>query len=300
MLKPASQKLTSWLITRPALFAITSFVLISVISFLCALTIGQLLPGIIATTITGAAITLGFLTSIVILVRGLPAQNLDRRSFVAITTLQTLICAITAIMTTLMNVVIYQRIFMYISSPVFIVISTLIALFYIYVLGIFIGSLYAKYRRIRAMGVPMWRILCTIPFGFSMLWIPGYMLPAPTPKTPTLPIRPNAYARLIDWIISRPANTAIGFIALTLLSGFFFGFKTIIFTFAIAVTFTIWVIKTGAQKFREHIAGAYTWAAIGLNIILWIAMLILVIHLAHHSTLITMTTATPIQAEQII
>lgn len=288
MFKPASQKLTSWLITRPALFAITSFAFMLIVAVICSLTIGQLLPENIASPIAGVAVTMGFLAAIVMLVRGLPAQNLDRRSFVAINNLQTFVISLSFMATTLLIVTNYQQIMLRLlwleanSAASFIAIMLAAGLFSMYLTGLFIANLYAKYRRVRAMGVPMWHIIYTIPFGFTMLWIPGYMLPGAPQKNPALPVHSGWYAKLTDWIIARPINTAMAFVVLILMSAFLFGFHATILTFTIAIAFAIWVMITGVKKFKDNIAHGYTWAATALNIISWIVVICITIYSAQH------------------
>ncbi len=283
-----TQKITSWLITRPALFAITSAAFMFIVAFAYSFIAGSLF-GIDnpSHALMGMLITLAFLTAAAMHIRGLPAQNLDRRSFIAISNAQTFVVAVAFIVSTLLIVTNAQSIMLRLlwlethSSPTFVATLILMSLFYLYLCGIFIANLYAKYRRVRAMGVPMWRIIFSAPFGFPMLWIPGYMMPASTPKTPALTIKTKWYSKLTDWIIATPINTAASFVVMTLLASFFFGFNVTLVTFGIAILFAIWVMITGTQKFRENISGAYTWTAITLNIITWIAVICIAIYSAN-------------------
>lgn len=275
-----TQTLISWLVARPALFAITSAIFISVFAGIYGI-ITHIWPELrnIYYILISSFFILAFLASTTILVRGLPPQNLDRRSFVAIINAQTLIVAFAlAILTfviyaTKAQIIIPAATIARAQSDLsFMALLIGIGLCYLYLIGLHIAGLYAKYRRIRAMGVPMWRIICTIPFGFTMLWIPGYILPAPTPKKPALQMGDNWYARLTDWIISSPIKTAIAFVILA----YFIITKLVL---GLAVVCTIWVLITGIQKFRDNIAGLYTWAAVGLNILAWIAAIFIITHM---------------------
>lgn len=288
MAETKSNKLISWLLTRPLIFALTTMLFMVVSILVLGVTASiwpdlEKLPYILMTIL----MTLTLFTATAILVRGLPPQNLDRRSFVAITNAQTLVASVAFIALILLIAPIAPEIMPHMlqqpKSPSFISIIAS-GLLLLYLCGVHIAGLYAKYRRIRAMGVSMWRIICTAPFGFAMLWIPGYLLPAPTPKAPSLNLHNSRYARLTDWIIARPTNAAACFVILILLSNLLFGFNTILFLLAIAGAFSIWVMITGTHKFRTNIAGAYTWTAIGLNIISWIVVICIAIYSAHNKT----------------
>ena len=306
MAEVKKQKLISWLITRPALFAITSALFMFIVAFGYSTITGTLL-GMQNPPQTPVIILmiLAFLTAAAMLIHGLPPQNLDRRSFVAINNAQTLIASIAFITSTLVIIANAQNIMLRMlwmethSTTSFVALMISVSLFYLYLSGLYISGLYAKYRRIRAMGVPMWRIICTAPFGFAMLWIPGYMLPTASVKNPALELQTKWYARLTDWVIARPTNTAASFVVLMLLSSFFFGFNVIMLTLGIAIAFAIWVMTTGVQKFRENIAGAYTWTAIVLNIISWIAVIFIAIYSARTPNNINITINDTVETQQI-
>ena len=284
-----NQKITTWLLSRPALFAVTSFGLIVIGALLCGLL------DITSLVWIGIIISLSFFVAVAFLLRGLPPQNLDRRSFVALNNIQTFVVGMAFLISTLLIAANSQQIILQLillettSSPALIVILVVAELFYLYLAGAFIANLYAKYRRVRAMGVSMWRIIATAPFGFAMLWIPGYLLPEPTKKAPALDIKSKLFASLTDWIIARPVRGGAALVILTLLSGFFFGFNAILMTFAMALVFAIWAWSVGPDRLRKNIGGAYAITAIGVNIATWIAIILFAIFATAPTTDVNMT-----------
>lgn len=279
-----NQKLSSWLLSRPAIFALISFGLMFGATLLAMLVAYFLHMGDTSTRIMiGAATTLAFLTAIAVHVRKLPPHNLDQYSFVAINNAQTVIVSCVFIISIIAIIANAQNIMLRLlwlethTAPGFVLLMVIGALFYLYLTGIYIGNIYAKYRRVRTLGVPMWRALCTAPFGFAMLWIPGYILPDNTDKEPILTVRSSWYSKLTKWIIGNPTHTAAALTIVLLLLGMFFGFNAMLLSFGLSLVFATWAMCTGIKKFRTNIGGAYTWTAIGINIAAWIIIISLAI-----------------------
>ena len=268
-------KLSTWLFKRPAIFAVFSTLLMFVSLLIYNLSVHISMAATVQHDILLISlITLAFFICIVGLIRSLPPKNLDRPSFVAIVNGQTIIfvtlAAIAQLLSYTYGLPAALMIAYGIATPLIIIGMLIICLIAAYTAGIQIAGLYAKYRRVRAMGVSMWRIICTAPFGFTMLWIPGYLLPAPASKEPAISLSTGWYARLTKFILKRPANTIITFAILMLMNGLLFGFNMALSMLAITLVFACWVMITGVQNFRKNIGGAYTWAAIGVNVILWV------------------------------
>lgn len=266
MQKQPNNRLVSWIVTRPTMFAIIAFITMAAASMIASL-IGH--TGIV----TAILITVAFLGSAAWLVRMLPGTNLDRRSFVALNNAQASIASIAFIVSTLIviynapNIMLHLLWFESHSSVSFIAIIAIMAIFYLYLCGVFIANLYAKYRRIRAMGVPMWKTLATAPFGFSMLWIPGYLMEDPTTKAPVINIKSRWYAKITDTIISHPIAACTTLMLLIFLSSFTFGFNVTTLTFMIVLIFAIWANIVGHDKLRKNISGTYATTAIVINLI---------------------------------
>ena len=268
MPKIQNNGLLSWLVTRPIMFAIIAFILMTGASAIAGL-IGGRMVGVLANTL-GIIALLGATTW---LVRKLPAGNLDRRSFIAINNAQTFITSIVFIISTFIiyynaqNIMLRMLLLESHSKPSFIAIIIALALFYLYLLGIFIGNLYAKYRRIRAMGVGMWKTLATAPFGFCMLWLPGYLMEEPASKS--TPSNSNgSYNRLTNWIMARPAHAAATLVLLIIMAGFTFGFNAILLTLGLGAVFAIWCAIVGTNKMRNSLNGIYSTTAIVINVLI--------------------------------
>ena len=118
------------------------------------------------------------------------------------------------------------------------------------------------------MGIPTWKIILSVPFGFSALWTPGYILEANTTKTPGQQISCSWYTRLQNWILSNQTNINISYIVVIFISSLFFGSYSALLTFCLAIIFGIWAIQVGAKKFIKNIGGTYATTAIIINIAL--------------------------------
>jgi len=263
--------LSSWLISRPIMFTLIAFFSMTIASVLAGL-----IGGNAATTIGYTLVAIAFLGSIGWLVRKLPAGNLNRHQFVAINNAQTVITSVAFIASTLIIAYNAPKIMLHLlwmeshSSVLFMIMILSLALFYLYLFGVFIGNLYAKYRRVRTMGVGVWKTLATAPFGFCMLWIPGYLMD--DTKKATTPTG-GWYDRLTRWTMARPVRSAAILVLLVVMSGFTFGFPAIILTLTLGALFAAWSAIVGPDTLRKNLNGAYASVAIVINIIALIGVI---------------------------
>lgn len=272
-----SQCLMSWILWRPLKFALT----------LLGLGIAVMIPyEIVSATIGGATalVTLGILSIAAIvfatylLFHRLPHDNLDRYSFVALENAQAYVLAL-AVFVAMLAIMQAQSFLISLAmmgtagNVIFVLLAAVMFVAYAYLVGLSLANVYAKFRRGRAMNIPTWKIICSIPFGFNLIWIPGYILPdEKAPKTPVIPIHAPWYKNLTNWIVSRPSRTILAFAILTLFTGFMFGIQTIFWTCAAILLFAIWVSGVGAKRFCKNIGGAYATVAVVLNIIMILAI----------------------------
>lgn len=272
-----SQCLMSWILWRPLKFALT----------LLGLGIAVMIPyEIVSATIGGATalVTLGILSIAAIvfatylLFHRLPHDNLDRYSFVALENAQAYVLAL-AVFVAMLAIMQAQSFLISLAmmgtagNVIFVMLAAVMFVAYAYLVGLSLANVYAKFRRGRAMNIPTWKIICSIPFGFNMIWIPGYILPdEKAPKTPVIPIHASWYKKLTNWIVSRPSRTILAFAILTLFTGFMFGIQTIFWTCAAILLFAIWVSGVGAKRFCKNIGGTYATVAVVLNIIMILAI----------------------------
>lgn len=272
-----SQCLMSWILWRPLKFALT----------LLGLGIAVMIPyEIVSATIGGATalVTLGGLSIAAIvfatylLFHRLPHDNLDRYSFVALENAQAYVLAL-AVFVAMLAIMQAQSFLISLAmmgtagNVIFVLLAAVMFVAYAYLVGLSLANVYAKFRRGRAMNIPTWKIICSIPFGFNLIWIPGYILPdEKAPKTPVIPIHAPWYKNLTNWIVSRPSRTILAFAILTLFTGFMFGIQTIFWTCAAILLFSIWASTVGAKHFCKNIGGAYATVAVVLNIIMILAI----------------------------
>lgn len=272
-----SQCLMSWILWRPLKFALT----------LLGLGIVVMIPyEIVSATIGGATAlaTLGILSIAAIvfatylLFHRLPHDNLDRYSFVALENAQAYVLAL-AVFVAMLAIMQAQSFLISLAmmgtagNVIFVLLAAVMFVAYAYLVGLSLANVYAKFRRGRAMNIPTWKIICSIPFGFNLIWIPGYILPdEKAPKTPVIPIHALWYKNLTNWIVSRPSRIILAFAILTLFTGFMFGIQTIFWTCAATLLFAMWASAVGAKRFCKNIGGAYATVAVVLNIIMIFAV----------------------------
>lgn len=273
-------KFITWLAWGPLKFSVLSLVL---------MTLGAVLYSVMANWIAGAptpggvlaAMGVGLALAVGAYIYMLPHDMLDRRGFIALNTAQTITASIAFLAAglffvlnanSLMNGLWLMRIQ---HSPSFLILAILVSLFYMYLAGIFVGNIYAKYLRARAMGASPWKIIFSMPFGLSMLWIAGYAVPEKAPKAAVINIRAKWYARLTDWIGARMTNTVLALAVLIAVGGFFFGTSHMLITIAMGLVFAGWLRMTGSECLRKSIPGIYSTVAVVLNIITIAAIFII-------------------------
>ena len=270
-----TSKLSTWLLWGPlkfSLISLTLMILIMVAYSLIAGIFSQDTQPIHHTPIF-ASLIISFVISIYILARKLPKIKMDRTSFISIHNAQTILSFFLFSFSTYLLLSHQQEIMFklieldskYSGSLLFILI--LLSLYLLYMTGLYITNLYAKILRIQQFQIPLWKIILSIPFGFSALWIPGYLLSTKPEKNISLPIKSKWYSKLIKWTISDNINTISMFVFITALSGFFIGFTPMLLTFTFTLIFGIWTLKIGSKKFEYKIKNKYSTVAVIINII---------------------------------
>ena len=254
--------LTTWLLKLPFKFAVISFLLILLLSFLYPFA-GQLflaesqpLPMeplfifIVASVLTGAYLT----------IKKAPRIKLDTQSFITIHTAQTLLMFLLFSASTYLLLSNQQNILfklMVVESKISGISSILIptiALCFLYLLGIEIFNIYVKIRCMQRFNISAWKIILSVPFGFSALWIPGYLLNTTKAKKTSTDIKSKWYAKLINWTTKTQLNTISMFVFITVLSSFFAGLNAALLTFSFALLFGIWTLQIGTKKFEKNMA----------------------------------------------
>lgn len=267
--------ISTWLYKAPIKFALLSFILIFVSMFIGQIIINAVEPSGITTQITMTSIpVISIILGIILMLRKMPRGALSRDAFVAIQNIQTFVLSIAYFALTYFVLSNSQEIkislvsLMTKSPYLFLAITSVISIFLLYMTGLFIANIYAKFCRIQAFNIPIWKIILSIPFGFSALWVPGYI--ASTPNQKNIPFAsPNAwYARLTNNIITSKRNIIISFILITLLSSTFFGFTAVLLTFSLALIYGIWTLQVGEKQFIKNMNKRYATTAVIINLII--------------------------------
>lgn len=283
MARKKSQSLLTWLLWHPLKFALIAFGLIVLISAVLnamgVSTDGPIAFGVIIAVVIAAAITFWYM----------PRGNMDRRGFIALTNAQTLIAttifwASAIIIATYQAQITNKLLWMAtMQSGMFFTIFVLVGVFYMYLFGVSLTNLYTKYQRCREMGISPWKIILSMPFGFGLLWTPGYLLDDGNKNNSSVTISARWYERLTNWIMSNPIYTTLAFALIVIYSGFFAGFNAALLTLASAVVFAIWLRIAGLSGFRGAQNRTYAYVAIVVNI----AIIIGFILLATNNTMMT-------------
>lgn len=281
-----TKTISNWLIFAPLKFALYTFCALSFVTFLYTF-IAKLIYSS-AVIIQTPMIILCCITSlfcIAITMRKLLRNEIDRASFIAIHNAQTIIgislFIITSYLITSNIDVIMSKLTATGNQPTFsfIINVTIYTILSFYIFGIFIANLSAKIRRIRDLKIPTWKTILSMPFGFSALWIPGYILNQPQENNSYTIEIPHWYKRINDYIKSHTSRTTIAFVITSLVSTFLFGTSTVLLTYMLALIFGIWTLQIGKERFIKNIGGAYSTTAVIINMIL----LSLLIYSAHTS-----------------
>lgn len=283
MARKKSQSLLTWLLWHPLKFALIAFGLIVLISAVLnamgVSTDGPIAFGVIIAVVIAAAITFWYM----------PRGNMDRRGFIALNNAQTLIAttifwASAIIIATYQAQITNKLLWMAtMQSGMFFTIFVLVGVFYMYLFGVSLTNLYTKYQRCREMGISPWKIILSMPFGFGLLWTPGYLLDDGNKNNSSVTISARWYERLTNWIMSNPIYTTLAFASIVIYSGFFAGFNAALLTLASAVVFAIWLRIAGLSGFRGAQNRTYAYVAIVVNI----AIIIGFILLATNNTMMT-------------
>jgi hypothetical protein len=283
MARKKSQSLLTWLLWHPLKFALIAFGLIVLISAVLnamgVSTDGPIAFGVIIAVVIAAAITFWYM----------PRGNMDRRGFIALNNAQTLIAttifwASAIIIATYQAQITNKLLWMAtMQSGMFFTIFVLVGVFYMYLFGVSLTNLYTKYQRCREMGISPWKIILSMPFGFGLLWTPGYLLDDGNKNNSSVTISARWYERLTNWIMSNPIYTTLAFALIVIYSGFFAGFNAALLTLASAVVFAIWLRIAGLSGFRGAQNRTYAYVAIVVNI----AIIIGFILLATNNTMMT-------------
>ena len=195
-------QLKTWLWQKPLFFALSFFLL----SVLCSLGYAGIQTAFNIQTLIPMYILfiLSFIGCTYYTIKKLPHDKINQNDFIAITNGTTLI----SISTTLLAILVIdlygshirQSLMMfYVLHPTsFLLTFILLALFTLYLVGVAICGIYAKYKRATTLGVSPWKVILSMPFAFLMMWTPGYLIKEKNVQN-NLEIKSRWYDKFNKW-----------------------------------------------------------------------------------------------------
>ena len=268
--------LFTWLFNAPFKFAILLFSITTLMILGYSLVLKLFLPvqSAIPQIPLFILLSIAFGISVYLTIRKLPKIKMDKPSFIAIHNAQIILLFLMFSISTYLLISHQQELFFKLmmidgahsGSLLFILI--LIALYFSFLFGTAVINFYVKIRRIQQFNIPNWKIICSFPFGFGMLWTPGYLLDTKPEKKPSQPIKSKWYSKLINWTLSSNINTISMFVFITIVSSFFIGLAPTLLTFTLALIFGIWSMQIGSKKFEKVMHKRYATTAVIINIIM--------------------------------
>ncbi len=263
--------LKSWLLGTPVFFAITSFLFMVLITVLCGFFLSSESDATFTTI--GILISLSTLCSAILALRRQRTVELDRFCFVNIHNAQSLIIIVASILSFVIAIYmtpikfwLFSLLQTHSGAIISIILAVMLVLISLYITGVALCNFWAKFCRAIDLKIPVWKIILSVPFGFTMTWLPGYFIPEKTPKKPTMSTGFKWYHKLTSWVLSSTRNTGIMFTILVILSSFATGFASALLTFSFALLFAIWAMQTDVKKFEKNIGNTYASTAVIINI----------------------------------
>ena len=270
-------QLKQWLFNKPTLFSLLFFGLVVVLGL--GFSAVQALFHFETLAPLYFIFFLSFAYSVYYMIKKLPHDKLYQSDFVAITngvSIISVVSSIIAISVFGLYGPAFQRkmMAMYLLHPtLFTVIFIAITLVSLYILGVAISGVYAKYKRATSLGISPWKVILSMPFAFLLLWAPGYLIEEKTKKSNTV-IKAKWYARFNNWVLTNFSNTLCVFLFLLFAKAVIAGIPTTILTVALLVIYTLWYVKHKSD-FMKNINKEYAMTCVGINIAMITATVLL-------------------------
>ena len=277
-------QLKQWLFNKPAIFSLMFFGLAVILGLVFSV-IQTLFHFESPASISFALYFIfgsSFIYSIYYMIKKLPHDKLYQSDFVAITngvSIISIISSLIAISAFGLYGPIFQRkmMGMYLLHPaLFTVVFLAVTLVSLYILGVAISGVYAKYKRATTLGVSPWKVILSMPFAFLLLWTPGYLIEEKGGKKSNTSIKSKWYKRFNDWVLSNYSNILFVFIFFLFAKSVIAGIPTLILTLALLVVYALWY-KKHKSDFIKDIDNGYALTAVGINLAILISVVLLTI-----------------------
>lgn len=271
-------KISNWILWAPLKFGLLFFGLAFLATTINTFVLERFFTPNVSQPIFITLTTIVLVYGLLFLAKKLPVKKMDRYSFISLHIAQTLITTICFYALTYLLIHNPESVMLKLTTMasqsvgLFITTMLLFGIILSYISGVYFSNLYAKFRRIQDLNIPTWKIILTIPFGFSALWVPGFLMNTNN-KQQTVTTNNKKYNKLVNWIISNTTNTVSAFIFITLVSALLFGITSVLLTFIFALIYGIWTLQIGEKNFKKIIPNKYSSVAIIINIILIVSVI---------------------------
>ena len=275
-----SVSLKTWIFDKPVIFAALTFAINLAAIF--AYAIISSIFNISSMLLLEIMLGISFVWNIWYMIKKLPHDDMHRSDFVAITNA---CCFITvfvplitfALLANNLYMLKYNFMMVYLLHPVLVWFALIsLALLYLYVFGVAISSVYAKYKRALKTGLSKWNIILSMPFAFLLMWTPGYLIPEKKDES-KLQIQTKWFNKFNKWVLADTSNAIVVFLVLVLLRNSFSGLPALLLSLFLLAVYTLWNLRY-KTKFIKDINRGYALTAIGINIIAIISVILMFIN----------------------
>lgn len=269
-------KLKSWLLIKPLMFTLWFLILGTILGFAYSFiqsifNFESMIPLYILCALT-------FILPACYIIQKLPHEKMGQNDFVAITNgagFISIIASLVAILTIGFYGENIQRdmLMMYILHPtMFYGILLFVFVTSLYLIGVALSGIYAKYKRATTIGISPWRVILSMPFTFLLMWTPGYLIQDKEIKS-ELEIKSSWFKKLNKWVLANFNNTLFMFLLLLFFKCVIAGTATLVLSALLLILYVLWYVKHKSD-FIKNINKGYALTAVGINLAILFAVII--------------------------
>lgn len=268
-------QLKSWLLTKPITFMLWFLILGLILSF--GYSVIQSVFGFESMIPLYVLLALTFILPACYMIQKLPRDKMNQSDFVAITNgagIISIIASLAAILTVGGYGKNIQRdmMILYVSHPtMFYILLSFIMLTSLYLIGLAISGIYAKYKRATTLGISPWHVILSMPFTFLLMWTPGYLIKDKEIKS-GLEIKSHWYSKLNKWVLSNFGNTLFVFLLLIFFKSLIAGTATLVLAIISLIIYALWYTKHKSD-FIKNINQGYALTAVCINLAILLAVI---------------------------
>lgn len=268
-------QLKSWLLTKPITFMLWFLILGLILSF--GYSVIQSVFNFESMIPLYVLLALTFILPACYMIQKLPHDKMNQSDFVAITNgagIISIIASLAAILTVGGYGQNIQRdmMILYVSHPtMFYILLSFIMLTSLYLIGLAISGIYAKYKRATTLGISPWHVILSMPFTFLLMWTPGYLIKDKEIKS-GLEIKSHWYSKLNKWVLSNFGNTLFVFLLLIFFKSLIAGTATLVLAIISLIIYALWYTKHKSD-FIKNINQGYALTAVCINLAILLAVI---------------------------